>query len=93
MLTVSATELTHEAVAAHGLVCNLIDHSAITYAEMHSKDIEGCRFVPVYAISMQPAPDMIIPMFLCFIHFNAFKLSLHEGVGVDEDVFGKFPKH
>jgi hypothetical protein len=80
-------------VETNDLVCGLVDYAAVAAAEAQHTSIQGCSMIPAFAISMKPAPDMIVPIFVCFVHFNAFKLSLHEGVGVDEDVFGEFPKH
>lgn len=94
MLTISAMQITPEEAVEHSVDCDAVDYAAVFAAEMRdSNTFDGCSQVPVYAVSFKPAEDMVIPFFLCSLHFNALKISLHEGVGVDEDVFGEFPNH
>jgi hypothetical protein len=93
MLVITATPITEEDAHSQNISCELIDYVSIKAAEfMQSDTFDRCSLVPVWAVTLRPAEDMLIPVFLCPIHFGAFKLSLHEGVGVDEDVFGEFPK-
>jgi hypothetical protein len=33
--------------------------------------------------------DMVIPIPVCAIHFNAYNISLTEGIGIDLDFFYK----
>lgn len=92
MLLVTGSILTAEEVQEHEIDCDAVDYAAIFAAEVkNSSTFEGCTQVPIYAISFKLAEDMVIPFFICQLHFMALKLSLHEGVGVDENVFGEFP--
>lgn len=94
MMLVSATPITSEEAVAHEIECQLVDYAAIYAAEAkNSNTFDSCPMTPVWAVTLKPAEDMVIPVFLCQIHFNALKISLHEGVGVDEDVFGEFTQH
>ncbi len=94
MLVITAIQITEQEAVEHDVVCNMVDHGAIQSAEIRGlSTFEGCPQIPVYSVAFKPAEDMVIPLFLCTIHFNALKLSLHEGVAVDEDIFGKFPNH
>jgi hypothetical protein len=94
MLVISAVPLTGEEIDEHALDCGLVDYASIIQAEINnSSTFEGCTQTPAYSVAFKPAEDMVIPIFLCKLHFNALSLSLHEGVGVDEDVFGEFPEH
>jgi hypothetical protein len=94
MMLITASEITAEEAEAHHIECELVDYAAIFAAEANnSQTFERCPMNPVWAVTFKPAEDMVIPTFLCSIHFNALKLSLHEGVGVDENVFGEFPNH
>ena len=93
MLLITASPLTEEEATGHNLNCELIDYVSLKAAEMFNSDtFDRCQLVPVWAVTLRPADDMMIPVFLCPVHFGALKLSLHEGVGVDEDIFGKFPE-
>jgi hypothetical protein len=70
------------------LDCAVVDHANIIAAERENKtSFPGCQFLPTYAISMQPADDMMVPLFLCTIHFNSLNLALKEGVGADDKLF------
>jgi hypothetical protein len=94
LLTVSGTKINKATAEANNLECALVDYALILQAERANEShFQGCSLIPEYAIAVNPAEDMTIPLFLCEIHFNSLKLSLHEGVAVDEDVFGKFPEH
>ena len=92
MLTITAQKITKEEAVEHEVECDAVDYAAVRAAEIKESDtFEGCSQVPEYAVSFRPAEDMVIPHFLCPLHFAALRLSLHEGVAVDEDVFGEFP--
>jgi len=94
LLTISASRITEQEAIEHDVDCDLVDHAAIFAAEMNNKEtFEGCTQIPVYAVAFKPAEDMVIPIFVCELHFRALKISLHEGVAVDEEAFGTFPKH
>lgn len=94
MMLITASSITAEEAEAHEIQCELVDYAAIFAAEAkNSSTFDRCPLAPVWAVTFKPADDMVIPTFLCSLHFNALKISLHEGVGVDEDVFGEFPDH
>lgn len=93
MLVITALPITNAEVEENDLSCDLIDYAAILALEAQTADHMGCNQIPAYSVAIKPAEDMVIPLFLCSIHFNALKISLHEGVAVDEDIFGKFPKN
>ena len=94
MLAISAVLITEEDVLENELECDLIDYASVLQAEItNSATFEGCTQAPSYSVAFKPAEDMVIPIFVCKLHFNALKLSLHEGVVVDEDAFGEFPNH
>lgn len=91
MLTITATKLAKEFAKENNIDCALVDYALIAAAERsNSESFQGCTLPPLYAVSIQPAEDMVIPIFLCLSHFNALKMGLHEGVAVDEDIFGQF---
>ena len=93
MLYITASQLTEQEVIEHEIDCDSVDYAAIFAAEQrNSSTFEGCSQTPVYAVSFKPAEDMVIPFFVCHLHFNALKISLFEGVAVDENAFGEFPK-
>ena len=92
MLIVTATEITEHEAKEHNVDCDAVDYANILVAEQRDSDtFEGCTQIPVYSVALKPAEDMVIPFFVCKLHVNALKISLHEGVGVDEDAFGAFP--
>jgi hypothetical protein len=93
MMLITATEITAEEAEVHEVQCELVDYAAIFAAKTNKlSTFERCPMLPVWAVTFKPAEDMVIPTFLCIVHFNALKISLHEGVGVDEDIFGEFPQ-
>ncbi len=92
MLTITAQKITADEALEHDVDCDAVDYAAIFAAELKNSDtFEGCSQTPEYAVSFRPAEDMVIPHFLCALHFTALKLSLHEGVAIDEDIFGELP--
>lgn len=88
MFTVSATKVTREEAEQNEISCGSYDFTVSEGKPVRLH--QGCTIFPEYAVTMQPAPDMVIPVFLCVVHFNAYKLGLHEGIAVDEDMFGSF---
>lgn len=94
MLILTAVPITHQEAEHHELECNLVDYASIIAADLHSLNtFEGCSQPPAYSVALKPAEDMVIPFFLCDIHFNALKISMIDGkFGTDEDVFGPFPE-
>lgn len=94
MLIVTGSRITEQEATNYELSCSGVDYASILLAEQHSNiDMLGCSQLPVFSISLRLAEDMIIPSFLCSIHFTALKMSLEDGsVGVDEDIFGEIPK-
>lgn len=94
MMLVTATKITEAEAEEHGVDCNAVDYAIILAAERaNSSTFDGCSQIPIYSVAFKPAEDMVIPVFLCQLHFTALKMSLHEGVAVDEDMFGEFPDH
>lgn len=94
MMLITATSITADEAKLHEIECGLIDYATIFAAEAkNSSTYDNCPMLPIWAVTLKPADDMVIPLFLCSIHFNALKISLHEGVGVDEDIFGEFHNH
>ena len=94
MMIITATPISKEDAEEHEVDCDSVDHAQILAAEAAKSDtFDGCSLLPEYSVAFKPAEDMVIPVFLCGPHFRALRISLHEGVGVDEDVFGEFPDH
>jgi hypothetical protein len=90
LLTITGTKLDIEFSKEHNLECGLVDYASISAAERNSEDtLEGCTLIPEYALSLQPAEDQLIPLFLCSPHFNSLSMGVREGVAVDEHLFGK----
>lgn len=88
MLVISAIPLTKQDAEANELDCDLVDYASIVAAEVNNlSTFDGCSQLPAWSVAIRPAEDMVIPIFLCSLHFNALKISLREGVGIDEDVF------
>lgn len=93
-MLITASKLTEQEVKDHEVDCDTVDYAAIFAAEQKNSDtFEGCTQLPLYAVSFKLAEDMVLPFFVCQVHFMALKISLHEGIGVDEDIFGEFPNH
>jgi hypothetical protein len=92
MMLITATKISEEEAATHEVTCELIDYATVFAAELSENASHKCELIPVWAVTLRPADDMLIPVFVCKVHFAALKMSLHEGVGVDEDVFGEFPE-
>lgn len=73
-----------------GLICSGID--AVEIEAAHSKQattLPRCRFAVQVMVVLRFGvdADMISPIPFCAIHFNAFTMSLHEGVVIDLDFF------
>jgi hypothetical protein len=93
MLIVTGSKLTIEEAENFELTCDAVDYASILIAETNDEsEFDGCSQLPRYSIALKLAEDMVIPSFLCPIHFMALKMSLQDGtVGVDEDFFGELP--
>ncbi len=88
MLILTAVAITKAEAEDNELDCDLIDHASILAAELNNRtSFEGCNQLPAYSVALKPADDMVIPFFLCTLHFNALKLSLKDGFGIDQDIF------
>lgn len=89
MLILSVMPITKDDVELNNLDCNLIDYASIVAAEIaNNNTFEGCNQLPAYSLALKPAEDMVIPFFVCEIHFNALKISLQDGqFGIDPDMF------
>lgn len=93
-MVITGSKLTEHEINSNDLDCDTVDYAAIFAAEQNNEStFEGCTQLPQYAVSFKLAEDMVLPFFVCQVHFMALKISLHEGVGVDEDTFGEFPNH
>lgn len=93
MVTFTATQLTEETIQNLDIRCLSLDAGPIEQAyERGEKVVPKCLLPPIWMLSLRfgSDEDMIMVIPTCSVHFNALKISLHEGVGVDEDVFGKF---
>lgn len=87
MLAIHSSRLTHDIAETNGLECALVDAASLRAAHMQGQSrYSGCPLPAIHMISLQPAEDMSIPIFLCDVHFNGFKLGLKEGLGIDEDL-------
>jgi hypothetical protein len=85
MLAISSSEIPTEAALANDLECSMVD--AVSHQTEGAS--AGCPLTVEYAIVIQPADDMLIPLFLCKLHYNAFRLGVREGVGLDPDLLKK----
>lgn len=90
MLIMTALAITEAEVKENELECNLVDYASIVAADLNELGtFEGCNQPPAYSVALKPAEDMVIPFFLCSIHFNAVKISMRDRkLGIDEDIFG-----
>lgn len=87
MLSIHSSALTEEIAENHSLKCAIVDSASLMAAQLKQQtEYEGCPFPAVYAVAIQPAEDMVIPMFMCTIHFNGFKLGLREGIALSEEL-------
>lgn len=90
MLTIHSSEIPLEIAEEHGLACAVVDSASLMAAQLQQKEsFSGCPLPAVYAIGIQPAEDQSIPIFMCRPHFNAFKLGVREGVGVDQEILNQ----
>jgi hypothetical protein len=90
MLTITAQQIEDADFVADEAACSAIDYATIAHA--HREEIpgfQGCELDVEWVIFMKPAEDITIPVFICTVHFNAFKYAVKTGkVGADLDVFG-----
>jgi len=89
LLVFTAVNISEKDAERYGKKCYAIDNANVLAAEIRDDDnFEGCPFTPTYSIALKPVEDMVIPLFVCSIHFNAFRISLREGnIGVDDQMF------
>ena len=93
MVTFTATRLTEENIENLDLRCLSLDTGPVEQAYAKGATIvPKCLLPPIWMLDLRfgSEEDMIMVIPTCNVHFNALRISLHEGVGVDEDVFGKF---
>lgn len=93
MFSITATALAVDQSHRLGFKCAALDASLIEAAYQSDADeIPSCPLDVIWLMGLRfgIGDDMVITTPLCIVHFNALKMSLHEGVGADEDVFGKF---
>ncbi len=85
MLTIHANKIDISLSKQHNLKCMLVEQAAMIAAELNN-NASGCTFLPEYTVSIQPHEDMLIPIFICPLHFNSLKLGLSEGIGLDQSL-------
>lgn len=87
MLTIHSSTITEEIAEHNDLQCALVEAANILAAHIQKRDTySGCPLPAIHAVAIQPAEDMVIPVFLCTLHYNSLKLGLREGVGIDENL-------
>ncbi len=91
MLTVTAQQIENADFILADAACTAVDFATVAQAHRDSEEgFQGCELDVAWAIFMKPAEDITIPIFVCSVHFNAFKLAVKSGrVGVDLEVFGE----
>lgn len=91
MITITAQRIEDADFVAVDAACSAVDFATIAQAHRSSGiDFPGCELDVAWAIFMKPAEDITIPIFVCSVHFNAFKYAVKSGkVGVDLNVFGE----
>lgn len=85
MLNIHSTEIEEVHAKSNGLNCSMVDLLSVESMKI-SEDYNGCPFTPQYALAFQAAEDMVIPRFLCGIHYRAFKLAIKQGVAISQEL-------
>jgi hypothetical protein len=71
---------------------------AIDYATVHAAEARGheiflddikCPFPVMRVVSIKPMDDIIVPIPVCMVHFNAFVVSVNSGVVSITEDFGQ----
>lgn len=90
MLTITAQKIEEADFTAVDVGCQSVDFATIAQAQRSSDPgFAGCELDVAWVVFMKPAEDITIPIFICSVHFNAFKFAVSSGrVGVDLDIFG-----
>lgn len=87
MLAITSQRLTVEQVEQLDIDCDSIDYASIMSAKLKDSEVfDGCQLHAAWAVAFRPAEDIIIPVNLCDLHFNALKIGIHEGVTVDNNI-------
>jgi len=88
MLAITASPLSDEQVEVLGITCNSIDYASILTAQRNNEEsFDGCQLRPTTGVAFRPAEDIIIPVNLCDLHFNALKIGLDGGFAVEQGFF------
>lgn len=90
MLTITAQEIDDADFVAVDAACSAVDYATIAQAHREEGNgFHGCELDVAWVLFLKPAEDITIPVFICSVHFNAFRYAVKSGkVGVDLDVFG-----
>lgn len=91
MLTITAQQIEDADFALADAACSAIDFATVAQAHRNSEaGFDGCELDVAWALFLKPAEDITVPIFVCSIHFNAFKYAVKSGrVAVDLNVFGE----
>jgi hypothetical protein len=99
MFTITGAKLTdndlaYEIAQGNKLQCEGIDYASIialqATSDKESVSLEECKCPGEvsYVVSFKPAEDILIPVTVCTVHFNAVKLALAErSIVIDLDLF------
>jgi hypothetical protein len=94
MLTITGAKLTDEQVT-QTMQCLSVDRASIISTTLMSDGpvtIQECRCQGevAYVLYFKPADDMVMPVPLCLVHFNAIRISLvHDDnkIAIDSELF------
>lgn len=87
MLAIHTSSITEQQSLENNFECAAVDSASLMAAQLKGQSIyEGCPLPAVHVVAIQPAEDIVIPIFVCDVHHNGFKLGLREGVGIDQDL-------
>jgi hypothetical protein len=90
MMELTGELLQPQEVVKYKLECLAMDAVEVEAAHKASAtELPKCRFAVqvLVAVRFGVDADMIIPVPMCAIHFNAFNISMHEGIVFDTDLF------
>lgn len=87
MLAIGVTTIDEQKALDLHESCMAQDYTVSSNPEVVSHGQE-CTLPVKHVVMLHPAPDMVIPVFVCMVHFNAFTLALGGGVGIIDDSQG-----
>lgn len=89
MIVFLSIPIDEERVGEPGLeICEAYDHATI----IAKADDESprCILTPAYVLEMRIGEDISVPVALCMVHYNAFRLNAAIGeIGYDMDSLGE----